>query len=43
MLILLIGPTMLLITKDDLAESHDVIENKRHFCEGHDVIEGMMG
>src|SRR5215471_17512648 len=27
-LILRIGPTMLLITKDDFADSHDVVENK---------------
>ena len=41
--ILLIGPTMLLITKGDFAERHDVVENKGILRESHDVIERIAG
>jgi len=41
--ILLIGPTMLLIAKEDFSESQDVVENKEFFSESHHVIDRIIG
>ena len=40
---MLIGPAMLLITKDDFAERRDVVENKGILLESPIVIERIAG